>query len=96
MPFDRVRFAGLGTRLWTPRLRVSTLAGWLTRASSSRFTRGLSTVHAGVDLALREAEGELRRRGYRTWLQGVAWTAATPAPAWTSYVAGKPRAIVIN
>jgi GNAT superfamily N-acetyltransferase len=34
--------------------------------------RGLSSVHAGVNLARREAYDELRRRGYRTWLQGVA------------------------
>jgi hypothetical protein len=34
--------------------------------------RGLASVAAGANLARREAYGELRRRGYRTWLQGVA------------------------
>jgi hypothetical protein len=34
--------------------------------------RALSTVHAGVNLARREAYDELRRHGYPTWLQGVA------------------------
>jgi len=34
--------------------------------------RGLATVHAGANLARCEAYDELRRRGYRAWLQGVA------------------------